>query len=52
MSKEILGTSRISTKFQITIPKDVRDRFKLNADEIIVFWDESGKIVLRKNTEE
>jgi AbrB family looped-hinge helix DNA binding protein len=50
--KEILGTSRMSSKFQITVPKEVRDRFKLRAEEILVFSDDDGKLVLRKNTEQ
>jgi len=42
----------MSFKFQVTIPKDVRERFKLKANDIVVFYDESGKLVLGKNTEE
>ena len=51
MVREILGTSRISSKFQITVPKEVRDRFKLSAEEILVFSDDDGKLILRKSTE-
>ena len=49
--REILGTSRISSKFQVTVPKEVRGRFKLKAEEILVFSDDDGKLVLRKSTE-
>ena len=52
MAKETLGTSRMSSKFQITVPKEVRDRFKLKAEEILVFSVEDGKLVLRKNIEQ
>ena len=52
MAKEILGTSKISSKFQITVPKEVRDRFGFKADEILVFADDNGKLVIRKNTTE
>ncbi len=52
MAKEILGTSRMSSKFQITVPKEVRDRFKLRAEVILVFSDEDGKLVLRKSTDQ
>lgn len=51
LGNEILGTSKMSTKFQITVPKDVRERFNLRADEIIVFCDDNGKLVLRKSTD-
>ncbi|MDE1854279.1 MAG: AbrB/MazE/SpoVT family DNA-binding domain-containing protein [Thaumarchaeota archaeon] len=51
MSRQILGTSKISSKFQVTIPKEVRDRFELEAEEILVFLDAEGSLVIRKNTE-
>lgn len=51
LTKEILGTSRISSKFQVTVPKEVRDRFRIKAEDILVFSDEDGKLVLRRNTE-
>jgi AbrB family looped-hinge helix DNA binding protein len=51
LARQILGTSRMSSKFQITVPKEVRDRFKLKAEEILVFSDDDGKLVLRKSTE-
>ena len=51
MAKEILGTSKLSHKFQITIPKDVRERFSLSAGDLVVFLDESGKLVLGKNVQ-
>lgn len=52
MAKEILGTSKISSKFQITVPKEVRERFKLKAEEILVFSVEDGKLVLLKNVQQ
>lgn len=51
LAKEILGTSKLSHKFQITIPKEVRDRFRLRAGEIIIFVDENDKLVLSKNVQ-
>lgn len=51
MVVEILGTSKLSAKFQITISKDVRERFGLDANDLLVFWDDSGKLVLRKSTD-
>lgn len=49
--REILGTSRISYRYQITIPKEVRDRFGIKDKDILVFLDEDGKLVLRKGTQ-
>ena len=51
MSKQILGTSKMSSKFQVTIPKEVRDRFKLDAEEILVFVDADGTLVVKKGTD-
>lgn len=51
MAVEILGTSRLSSKFQITVSKEVRERFKIEANDLIVFWDDNGKLVLRKSTD-
>jgi AbrB family looped-hinge helix DNA binding protein len=51
MAVEILGTSKLSAKFQITVSKDVRERFKLDANDLLVFWDDNGKLVIRKSTD-
>jgi len=51
MVVEILGTSKLSAKFQITVSKEVRERFNLDANDLLVFWDENGKLVLRKSTD-
>ncbi len=51
LPRQILGTSKLSHKFQIIMPKEVRDRFRLEAGEIIVFIEEDGKIVLGKSGE-
>lgn len=51
LGREILGTSKVSYKFQVTIPKDVRERFRLSAEDIVVFADDNGKLVMSKNTD-
>jgi len=43
--------SKITYKFQVTIPRRVRDRFGLKQGELLVFIDEDGKLVLAKSTE-
>jgi len=52
MPKEILGTSKLTSKFQVTIPKEVRNVFGLEEGVIIVFTNDSGRLVLSKNTSE
>ena len=49
--REVLGMSKITYKFQVTIPRRVRDRFGLKQGELLVFIDEDGKLVLAKSTE-
>ena len=51
LAKEILGTSKLSHKFQITVPKEVRERFKIEANDIVVFYDENGKLVIGKSVQ-
>jgi looped-hinge helix DNA binding domain, AbrB family len=43
----IMGMSKISSKFQITIPKEVRERFKLEAGSRVLFLKDGEKLVLR-----
>jgi len=49
--KEILGMSTITYKFQVTIPKKLREKHKLKEGDTIMFIEEDGKIFLRKSTE-
>ena len=46
-----VGTSKLSSKGQITIPKSIRDRLNLVAgDELIIIGLENGEIIIRKPT--
>ena len=47
LAKEILGSRKLSHKFQVTIPKEVRDRFEIDAGDLLVFADENGKLRAR-----
>jgi AbrB family looped-hinge helix DNA binding protein len=40
--------SRLSPKFQVTISKDAREKFKLRAGDKILFIEEDGKLVIKK----
>lgn len=48
MKERILGTAKISTKAQVTIPVEVRKKFKLEIGELLVFVEEDGRLLLRK----
>jgi len=49
--REILDIAPMSHKFQITIPKKVRDKMRLRAGDSVAFIDESGRIYMAKSTE-
>jgi len=49
--REILDIAPMSHKFQITIPKKVRDKMRLKAGDSVAFIDESGRIYMAKSTE-
>jgi AbrB family looped-hinge helix DNA binding protein len=49
--REILGVSSVSYKFQITVPKKVRERLKIEANDSAAFIEEDGRIYLTKSTE-
>jgi len=49
--REILGMSKITYKFQVTIPKRAREKFDLKEGNVLVFIEEDGKLIIAKSTE-
>jgi AbrB family looped-hinge helix DNA binding protein len=49
--KEILGMSKITYKFQVTIPKRVCDKFALKEGENLVFIEEDNRLSVAKSTQ-
>lgn len=49
--KEILGMTTISYKFQVTIPKKVREKHNLKEGDTIMFVEENDRIYLAKSTD-
>jgi AbrB family looped-hinge helix DNA binding protein len=43
-----LGASKITRKFQATVPKDVRKHLKLEHGDLLVFLKEDNEILLKK----
>lgn len=43
--------SKITWKFQVTIPKRVREKFGLNKGDVLIFVEENGKLIVTKSTE-
>ena len=48
MARRILGTSSISGQFKTTIIKKVADILKLNSGDMIVYYEEDGRIFIEK----
>lgn len=48
MTDTILGTSKLSGKYQITIPKDAREQFELKEGDRLVFKNDQGRLVIEK----
>ena len=46
--EKILGTAKVTSKGQVTIPKDVRDILNLKAGDLVVFIKKNDEIIIRR----
>ncbi|WP_148680157.1 AbrB/MazE/SpoVT family DNA-binding domain-containing protein [Nitrosopumilus maritimus] len=44
---KILGSSKVTVRYQITVPEDVRKVMKIESGQTLAFVEEDGKIVLK-----
>ena len=44
---KILGASKVTVRFQVTIPGEVRKMLKVKEGQTLVFVEEDGKVTLR-----
>lgn len=49
--KEILGMTTITYKFQVTIPKKVREKHSLKEGDTLMFIEEDDRIYVTKSTD-
>ena len=49
--KLILGTSKITAKCQITIPKAVRNVCEFSEGDLVVFEMDNGRLYIKSNRE-
>lgn len=47
---ESLGTSKVTRKFQATVPKAVRKRLSLGNGDLLVFLIDDDEIILKKGS--
>jgi len=47
--KEILGNSKVTRRYQITLPKGIREELNFNIEDLVVFTlSREGKLVVKK----
>lgn len=44
---KILGASKVTIRYQVTIPEEVRKHMKIREGQTLVFAEENGKIILK-----
>lgn len=44
---KILGASKVTVRYQVTIPEDVRKQMKIEVGQTLVFVEEHGKISIK-----
>ena len=43
----LLGSSKVTTRYQITIPDEARKMLKIKDGQVVAFVEENGKVVLK-----
>lgn len=49
--RQVLGVTTVSHKFQVTIPKRVREKQKLEEGDLLMFIEEGSRIYVAKGSE-
>lgn len=45
---QLLGSSKVGSRGQVTIPKKARDEFSLKKGDIVLFIKEGEKLIIKK----
>jgi len=48
MVEKFLGSAKVTSRGQVVIPKEVRDKFKMEEGNFILFYDDNGKLLIKK----
>jgi AbrB family looped-hinge helix DNA binding protein len=48
MAEKVLGATKVSTKGQVTIPVEAREKFGIEIGDLILFIQDGEKLVIRK----
>lgn len=49
--RQVLGTTSITRKYQLTVPKKAREKFKLDEGDLVMFIEEGGRLYIVKGTD-
>ena len=49
-SMEIIGKSTITGKYQLTLPKNVRELLNADNGDLIVFLEDQGRVLVKRGT--
>jgi AbrB family looped-hinge helix DNA binding protein len=41
-----LGASKVSSKFQVTVPEAVREKLKVKVGDTLIFVEQNGKVII------
>ena len=44
----LVGSSKVTTRGQITIPQDLREKYEIGPGDTVYFLEENGELILRK----
>jgi AbrB family looped-hinge helix DNA binding protein len=44
---KILGASKVTVRYQVTVPEEVRKIMKIKVGQTLVFAEEDGRIILK-----
>jgi AbrB family looped-hinge helix DNA binding protein len=45
---QVLGDSKLSRKYQVTVPKNARRLLELDAGDMLIFATENGELLIRR----
>ena len=45
---KFLGSAKVTSRGQVVIPKEVREKFKINQGDFVLFHDDDGKLTIKK----
>lgn len=45
---KFLGSAKVTSRGQVVIPKEVREKFKINEGDFVLFYDKNGRLIIKK----